>query len=315
MNNRQAVLDRFDTTPADAIHLCDLQPLRDGTRPISVSMQRRVLQFFGGFKSDRCWLPIAEIAKQLCHDERTVRAAIRVLVAEQLLVESGHRNRRTRAVNWGEIGLRIHRSECGPLPCSTGQDAQPGTGQLMAGCPDEPGSSARPITEPREQSSPSSRREPRPTTAKILGSDWEPAVEALQGVGLGQIPKAIAMANAAGMAPDELVDLAAIVRHDSRLSAGSIIARLRDGCWPVDDVVGIEGVQQARQRRAEKIRQARHDAAETAENRPQRWIIDGLVGRDLRKAGLIDLAADAELQAANRMDEVDRLRCDRLALA
>ncbi|WP_145118499.1 hypothetical protein [Rosistilla oblonga] len=148
-----------------------------------------------------------------------------------------------------------------------------------------------------------------------MGSDWEPAVEALQGVGLGQIPKAIAMANAAGMAPDELVDLAAIVRHDSRLSAGSIIARLRDGCWPVDDVVGIEGVQQARQRRAEKIRQARHDAAETAENRPQRWIIDGLVGRDLRKAGLIDLAADAELQAANRMDEVDRLRCDRLALA
>ncbi|WP_417736344.1 hypothetical protein [Rosistilla oblonga] len=315
MSDRQTILDRLDTTPADAIHLCDLQPLRDGTRPISVSMQRRVLQFFGGFKSDRCWLPIAEIAKQLCHDERTVRAAIRVLVAEQLLVESGHRNRRTRAVNWGEIGLRINRSEDGSLPCSTGQDAQPGTGQLVAGCPDEPGTAARPTTEPGEQSSPSSRREPRPTTAKILDSGWEPAAEALRAVGLAHAAKAIELAKAAGMQPSELVDLAAIVRHDSRLSPGSIIARLRDGCWPVDDVVGIEGVQQARRRRAEKIRQARHDDAETAPQRPQGWVVDGLVGRDLRRAGLADLATDAEEQAADRMDEVDRLRADRLQLA
>ncbi|WP_417737391.1 hypothetical protein [Rosistilla oblonga] len=147
-----------------------------------------------------------------------------------------------------------------------------------------------------------------------MDSGWDPAVEALLAVGLGQIPKAIAMAKAAGMAPDELVDLAAIVRHDSRLSAGSIIARLRDGCWPVDDVVGIEGVQQARQRRAEKIRQARHDAAETAENRPQRWIIDGLTGRDLRRAGLADLATDAEVASSSRLDELDRLRSNRLQL-
>ncbi|WP_145284782.1 hypothetical protein [Rosistilla oblonga] len=148
-----------------------------------------------------------------------------------------------------------------------------------------------------------------------MDPNWEPAVEALLAVGLAHTAKAIALAKSAGMAPEELVDLVLVVQHVGQLRPGAIIARLRDGCWPIDGIPDADEIRRRMQGKAEAIRQARHEAAETAENRPQRWIIDGLVGRDLRKAGLIDLAADAELQAANRMDEVDRLRCDRLALA
>lgn len=315
MNDRQTVLDRLDCDAIEAIHNADLTPLQDGRRTISARLQRRVLKFYGSFSSDKCWLSCAQVALHIDHAERSVAACVRALVRADLLVESGPKTRRVRCVHWTEIGRRIDRENrtAGPIEqdnCPVPRSCR--TGPFVSGGPVEPDRSG-PTYQNQLPKSSSSRE--RPTTAKDFGSNWEPAAEALRAVGLGQVAKAIELAKAAGLAPVELVDLALIVRHAGRLQPGAIIARLRDGCWPVDGIPDADEIRHRIQRKAEKIRQARHDAAATAESRPQRWVVDGLVGRDLRKAGLIDLATGAEAAAADRMEELDRVRADRLALA
>ncbi len=134
MKHRQAVLDELQLSPQDAISLADIPTGADGVKPVSIRMQRRLLQFLAGFSSDQCWMSTAKIAQRLDHTERTVRAALRVLVATDLVIESGPRNRRFRSVHWTEIGRRVPRMRAVVDPVNR---AIP-SGQLVPNGPDDP---------------------------------------------------------------------------------------------------------------------------------------------------------------------------------
>jgi hypothetical protein len=144
-NDRQPVLDDLQVDAATAIELAELNTLTHGTRPVNQRALKRILQVIGGYRSDDCYLTAEAIAKRIAMDERTVRAAIRALVADGLILEWGPRNRRHRAVHWTEIGRRIPRSETiQPRQTTAAAVSQPvaRSGQSEDHCPDDPGNGA-----------------------------------------------------------------------------------------------------------------------------------------------------------------------------
>jgi hypothetical protein len=110
-NDRQPVLDALQVDAATAIELAELNTLTHGKRPVNQRTQKRILQVIGSYRTDDCYLTAEAISKRIAMDERTVRAAIRALVADGMLLEWGPRNRRHLAVHWTEIGRRIPRLE------------------------------------------------------------------------------------------------------------------------------------------------------------------------------------------------------------
>jgi hypothetical protein len=143
MKDRQLVLNDLELEPVDAIALTKIEPGKDGTKPVSVHIQRQVLQLIGSFKDGDCFMSAETIAKRLDFDPRTIRATLRVLVSAGLLIESGSRNRRTRAVHWTEIGRRIPRPTAHEQPSqlshSEATNCDTRSGQLISNCPDRSG--------------------------------------------------------------------------------------------------------------------------------------------------------------------------------
>lgn len=273
-SSRQLVLTELDVDAATAIKLAQLIPLSRGDkqqRTASVRSQKRVLQFFAGFANDKCWLSIEGIATRLQMNERTVRLTIRVLVDADLIIESGHHNRRTRAVHWTEIGRRVHspavpqpprmkteratdtpgtsaRSENVVLPGPTGQYDPNCPVQTGHQCPPRPGTDARTYQEQVNNLS-SSIGKPVDDDDEIgCQNGWDIATTkametTLKAANVGAWFEAIENAKAAGVTPPELADALFVAMNyrdpstgEKPLTQRGFVSWTRNRVWPCDGV-------------------------------------------------------------------------------
>lgn len=152
----RSILEGLNLIDVEAIDLMRFTSQKDGTRPVSDRMQRRVLKMFATWVNDAVLLPLEELAQRWDMDESTLRRAVKVLVRDNRLRERKRLNGRlVRGVNWQRVydevkELATSRDRTGQLPAShserTGQltiSCPESTGQLIVSCPDEAGTTAR----------------------------------------------------------------------------------------------------------------------------------------------------------------------------
>ncbi len=144
---------------------------------------------------------------------------------------------------------------------------------------------------------------------KVVSCSLQDADNALAGIGLQQRQTAITEARANDLSPDDLVDFALVVKHDHRLSAGAVLSRIRNGCWPVDDVDDAETIrawlagsslrqQRDRKQRTEMIRSSVVRAVRKRLGKPFSSVELAETATALQDDGLGEFATNAEHAAA-----------------
>ena len=140
---------------------------------------------------------------------------------------------------------------------------------------------------------------------------WAAAEEVLEGV-VTRKQAAIDEAIRAGMSPDELIELATIVRHTPELGGGALFDRIRSGHWPIENVPSLEEIKrrdQARRRaKAVQVREKARYAAIEHQVDPEDVRTLAVAARLLEEAGLDDQITEAEATARRQLKRAPSVR-------